>query len=49
MNTREHQKRKIEEMKKEFYRCHGTPFDRHFLVTAALFLVVALVGVFSYV
>ena len=43
------QKRKIEEMKKNFYRCHGTPFDRHFLVTAALFLVVALVGVFSYV
>lgn len=49
MNTREHQKRKIEEKKKEFYWCHGTPSDRHFLVTAALFLVVALVGVFSYV
>lgn len=49
MNTREHQKRKIEELKKDFYRCLGTPFDRHFLVTAALFLVVALVGVFSYV
>lgn len=46
---REHQERKIEEMKKDSYRRHDAPFDRRFLVAAALFLVVALVVVFSYV
>lgn len=46
---REYQEKKIEEMKKDFYRRHAAPFDRRFLIALVLFLGVVLAVVFSYV
>ena len=49
MNRREYQEKKIEGMKKDFYRRHAAPFDRRFLAAFVLFLLVVFLVVFLYV
>lgn len=49
MNKREYQEKKVEEMKKDFYRRHGAPFDRRFLAVLGLFLLVVFFVIFLYV
>lgn len=45
----EHQKMRIEEMKRDFYRRHNTPFDFRFWLALVFFATILLVVITLYV